>query len=252
MTARIAGILAGSTPAEIVHTVSSAAQNINAWTLFGSPTAAGAYHLIIDGAFVIGSDGVTSNSALNTGNTGGGAFQWNNAATLKITLRNGAKVLGKGGNGNSGAGGDAVRVGMPNVSFDLGSIGLIGGGGGGGTQGTQGSFSGLGSEGGGGGGGGGGQGSLGGTAGSGGAPTGGGAVAGTNGTAGSATAPGTGGTGGHGVSGGGSGADGGPGGSLGAAAPYSGGAPGKAVALNGFTVTWIAGNNSSQVQGAVS
>jgi len=99
---------------------------------------------------------------------------------------------------------------------------------------------------------------------------------GTNGTAGTSAGPGSGGapalaTGSNSlVCYGGAGGDGGAFGAAGSAgaaatstsaAPYnandvftpgSGGAAGKAIALGGGSVTWIAGNNSTQVKGAVS
>lgn len=250
MTARFAGVI-GLSSAEIVHTVSSNAQNLSAYSLFGSPSAAGTYRLIIATGVTVGSDGTTSAQALHTGNTGGGAFQWHNAAALIIENR--GKILGIGGAGNSFNGGNALAVGMPNVSINNGA-GLIGGGGGGGAQGAS-DTSAAPFAGGGGGGGGGGQGSNGGAAGSGVAW----GTTGSDGTAGTPTAPGLGGAGGPAV---GPttlpGEDGGNGGTLGAAGSpnsgysASGGNPGKAVALNGFTVAWISGNDSSRVKGPVS
>ena len=41
-------------------------------------------------------------------------------------------------------------------------------------------------------------------------------------------------------------------GGVGTAGPSAGGAGGKAIALNGFAVTWQGGNNTTQVLGAVS
>lgn len=61
--------------------------------------------------------------------------------------------------------------------------------------------------------------------------------------------------GGIGPMAGGAGGDWGAAGSAaatGTVSPAAGGNPGKAVALNGFVVTWLAGNNSTQVKGAIS
>jgi hypothetical protein len=158
----------------------------------------------------------------------------------------------KGGNGNDGSA--AWSLGVP-VTIDLGTTGNIygGGGGGGGGGATSSAGGNLG-----GGGGGGGQGDVGG----------GGGSAGTgqsdNGDAGSSGSPsnwGGGGSGalagssvGDGSRGGGWGSSGndGNGGGSGGGSKGTGGAGGNAITTNGHAITWIAGNNTTQVKGSVS
>jgi hypothetical protein len=158
---------------------------------------------------------------------------------------------GKGGDaGDGGSSGNDGQPGQPgrdavslddDVTVDLSTTGQFFGGGGGGGGGSDR-----------GGGGGGGQGDEGGAKG-----LKGNALA-QDGTAGSPSANGVGGDG-H-PSGGGKGGKGGGWGSAGAkggngSGGGSGGNPGaagKAINLNGHTVTWIAGNNTTQVKGSVS
>lgn len=170
-----------------------------------------------------------------------------------ITLTNNGSITGRGGNGGNGtistggggtAGGPAVSLG---VNVVIANNGIIGGGGGGG--GAGGSW--IGNSGisyGGGGGGGGMVNSPGGARGSGNPPQ---LYSGSPGTAGSLATFGTGGAGSSGVGGnGGNGGFLGASGSAGVASGQfsggtrfnggAGGAAGKAVNLNGFTVTWTA------------
>jgi hypothetical protein len=203
-----------------------------------------------------------------------------------ITLVNNGFIMGRGGNGNSGVGGPALSLGRPTTVNNTNGSAYIGGGGGGGARNTvptaggggggAGGAPGGGASGGGGGAGGaigasgsagGGPGAPGGTGGGGGGNqgrfgTGGGgggrvfpgvgasgqgngSAGGSNNSPGNTTTNATGGGGG----GGGWGASGGsnfaPNGSS------TGGAGGRAVLLNGNTVTWVSGN-TTRVWGAVS
>lgn len=190
-----------------------------------------------------------------------------------IIIVNYGAIRGRGGNGGDGGNGsgsyngtsasngkDAIEL-DDDASIDNTTTGNIFGGGGGGGGGGGASY-----EGGhGGGGGGGGQGDPGGSKGSGGSP------GGNNGTDGSASSKGSGGSGDSGTStkggkggGGGSWGSNGSGGNDASVIPPAevqggtlgnGGArglAGRAVRKNGKTLTWIAGNNATQVKGAVS
>ena len=179
------------------------------------------------------------------------------SSVLIITDGTGA-IRGKGGTGGNGAssptgpGGDgavgqaAMNIQYP-VTIKLGASGLIFGGGGGGGGGGGNSVS---TNAGGGGGGAGKNGGGGGT----------GSGTGTNGDPGTATAGGAGGTGSsNGGAGGAPGAAGTNGDAGIGGAGGSGGAAGKAINLNGNTVTWLDDANlvttqpgTSQVKGAVS
>lgn len=176
-------------------------------------------------------------------------------ASLKLV--NYGNVYGKGGTGNAGAGGTALNL-SRNITINNTTTGHIYGGGGGGGRGGFGWCNGPDKA--GGGGGGGGQGRSGGAGGDGEVY----AAPGAAGAAGSSSAPGAygaggiysetcaGGRGGTGGTWGGSGEDGSTGyGYFGGQTGQPGGAAGKAIEKNGATITWVAGNNSTQVKGVV-
>lgn len=225
----------------------------------------------------------TSSSAAAMG-TGNG---WPSGSKLKII--NNGKIRGCGGNGASysgfyaGVGGDALDIRL-NVNIDNTSGEIFGGGGGGGLGGSApwisarkngfytippppppydpGDPHSLGP-------GGGGQGDSGGYGGAG--DTG---IGGSNGSDGSASAPGTGATGVNSGYAGGRGGYWGEAGQTGAGEPgtggwtydgfghwahhesgsygVAGGNPGRAINKHSKSVTWLGGNNGSQVKGAVS
>jgi hypothetical protein len=175
-----------------------------------------------------------------------------------LLFNNYGNLYGTGGAGNGGTGGPALQINR-NITINNTTTGRIFGGGGGGGQGGWGQSAGL--TRGGGGGGGGGQGRSGGALGAGQAAD----VPGADGTAGSASAAGTygaggyvspsasGGRGGVGAGWGATGEDGSSGyGNGGFQTGSAGGSPGKAVYKSGScTITWTAGNNSTQVKGVV-
>jgi hypothetical protein len=214
----------------------------------GSPTTQVNVSLTINPGVIVGS--VTGGTyAMRTG-TG-----WVAGSTISI-INNGT-IQGIGGNGGNGQDGDVGLPGQPGgnalhlnwpVTITNGSGFIFGGGGGGGAGGGDGDLKGTAS----GGGGGGGRSALTNS-------VGGSAVSATPGAAGTASAAGVGGPGVAGYSGaGGNGGDVGSAGAAGAASTFgnnraggAGGAPGKAIALNGNTVTWISGNDSTHVKGAV-
>lgn len=231
-------------------TITGAQSNVNVRTSLSSPSIAGDVLVTITSTGVVNS---TSGSPALRWGTG-----WPAGCTFKTVIagavRGSSGVGGQGGTGTNGldgtAGNNAMDLDGNAVAVDLGTTGqLLGGGGGGGGGGA-------GSGGTGGGGGGGGQGDLG--TGSGGA-AGGGTHPGSAGNAGGPSGPGLGGAGGTGgITNGGDGGQGGgwgdPG-TAGATVAGAGGNPGsggKAINLNGGSVTWIAGNNATQVRGAVS
>lgn len=213
--------------------------------LYGTVTTAADIVCTISAGVKIGSSS-TGTAAFRTGGFPSGS---------SVKVINYGRCAGKGGdggdgsdgtpdNGGSGAdGGDAVSL-DENAEWDNTSDGQVfgGGGGGGGGAGIPPSTPG--------GGGGGGRGDGGGAGGSGpGVAQGGGD--------GDETAPGSG--GGNGGAGGGKGGKGGGWGQNGSSGAASGpgnggprGSAGKAVALNGHTINWLAGNNATQVKGAVS
>lgn len=292
MLASKIGVFAGA-KLSLVAAVSS--NNVNLFTLFGSPS--GVHHVtyVINSGVTIGSTD-PANPAINTGSG------WATGSTVKII--NNGKIYGAGGAGGAGgvasvdaggtsvvgangsagnAGGNAVETSVKLVVDNTNGEIFGGGGGGGGASGTTvGQDDGMGSANFacvGGGGGGGGQGSNTSSGGTGGTaddsyvdnpneedP-------GDNGIAGSSSAAGSGGVGGNtnyiwlgtqnldGNDGGSGGAWGTSGSSASGShvgAEYtegtngSGGAAGKAVELNGNSITWLGGNNGTQVKGAVS
>lgn len=180
-------------------------------------------------------------------------------ASLKLV--NYGNIYGAGGAGNGGAGGRALQI-SRNITINNTTTGKIFGGGGGGGQGGYGwdNFAPIPHQG-GGGGGGGGQGHVGGA---GGAAIGGDAP-GVNGSSGSASAPGAygaggyysslsyGGRGGQGGGWGQAGEEGGDGGtSIDSSTGQVGGQPGKAIYKSAScTITWLGGNNATQVKGVV-
>ena len=224
-------------------TISSTTQNYNIFANRGGTYSAGNSDVTLTVQAIVGSTGA---SALDTGN------QWTSGDTVKII--NNSQIVGRGGAGGAGggqnaqgsggaAGQNAVNLGFATTIQNNGGNIRGGGGGGGGGRGTQVTqpvkggqlvqqFAG--------GGGGGGAGQQGGAAGSGTAA----------GQAGSISGAGSGGSGqspaGNGGAGGGFGAAGSSGGNSGA----GGGAAGKAINLNGNSVTYEDG--SGNVQGAVS
>lgn len=212
----------GKGNAIVLSVVISASQNnVNLFTLAGSPTSSGTYTFTINSGVIIGSTS-TATAALVSGTFPTGSV---------VNLINNGAVYGKEGAGgtaasfintNATAGGPAMSI-SNNITITNGSGSIFGGGGGGGYG--MADSSGRGSY------GGAGQGS-----GNSGGPTAGehyqngddglyydGGTGGAWGTAGS-----------DGVSGG------------------VGGAAGKAIALNSKTVTWISGNDSTHVKGSVS
>lgn len=255
--------------------ISANTANYSVFVAAGSPTSAVDVQLTINAGVYVYSTS-TANAAIELGALPAGST---------VTIINNGYIMGMGGAGgfntNGGVGGPAINLSAA-VSIDN-SAGYIAGGGGGGGGGTASTSGGGGGAGGGNGGdsgapatggAGGGPGALGGlsTMGGTGAGSGGvGGVFGTTGGGGGRVIPGSGGTsptnppGTPGGSGGAAGSNGGTvgncgggGGGWGAAGGWgnggatTSGAGGKAVALNGFAVTWLAGNNSTQVLGAVS
>jgi hypothetical protein len=178
------------------------------------------------------------------------------AAGSSVKLINHGKVYGAGGNGDGGAGGTAITLNSTPVLIDNTDGFIFGGGGGGGAGGSHTGTNAC--QGGGGGGG------FGYPPGAGGAAVGGGNL-GTSGAAGDRTTPavgGLGGNGGHDSFFGNSGGDGGRGGgsattgNTGGSATTGeggsgGGPPGKAIATNGVTITWLGGFDGTHVQGVV-
>lgn len=216
--------------------ISANTNNYNIFTAAGSP--AGPVDVVVTlsaGARVGGS---SSNGWAMTTGTG-----WAAGSTIYLNTGNGT-IQGIGGNGGSGsastaggAGGGALGLNWP-ITIENGS-GFIYGGGGGGGVGSGGTYDANRS--------GGGGGRSANTNSAGGDAYGSGAV----GTAGTASAAGRGGNAG--------GAVGGNGGNVGVAGAAgtggfatAGGAAGKAIKTNGYAITWISGNNSTHVKGAVS
>lgn len=229
----------------VTATLSSNAVNQSMFTLAGAPTSAVDFTLTINSGVFISSS-TTATAALNTGTFPAGSI---------VKLINNGTIIGKGGNGGNGvssSSGTAGSIGGPAISLDTNvtitnASGFIYGGGGGGGGGGYGTINMIGNYNGAGGGGGQGGGAAG---------TNGGTVT-TNPTAGTLTTIGSGGvsTGspsGNGGDGGGPGAAGGAGvaGTIGSGG--AGGAAGNAIALNGFTATFISGNDSTHVKGTIS
>lgn len=240
----------GVTPPQTTFTISSDTQNVNLYVLAGSPSTAGTYTITINSGVTVSS----ANSATPSVSTG----VWPTGST--VTLVNNGNIYGKGGDGGNGgtyggaapvaggAGGTALSLGYSiTINNTNGKIYGGGGGGGGAAAINSGYYPGVTS---GGGGGGGGQGETGGTAGTGGS----GSFPGGSGGAGSTSEPGIAGTnseyGGNTVyyaGAGGAWATAGGNGWNGAA----GGAGGRAIQLNGKTVTWLGGNDATHLKGAV-
>jgi len=273
---RVAGLISA---AEVdflrseILTISSNTSNYNLFAALGNPTGPVTVDVTINSGVIVSSTS-TSNPAFDTGAMPAGS---------RVIIINNGQIIGKGGNGGNGgsstptagaaggSAGDAINfqtdVIVDNTNGDIFGGGG-GGGGGGGAKGSNFALSVCLSSHCGGGGGGGGAGNSSSSGGVGGNT----GVSGDNGGGGS-TSAGTGGIGGDGtfVS-----VDGGPGGNGGGygvagvagssgtatgtncsepnatSSGGSNGAAGKAVDLNGNSITWLGGNNSSQVKGAVS
>lgn len=239
-------------------TISSNQSNYNLFTAAGSPAYKCNVVLTINTGIVV--QGTGSNPAIAT--TGFAA-----GSTIKI-INNGT-IAGKGGDGGGGAfnispvddvfggsaganGGDAIDITLSTTIDNTNGYIFGGGGGGGGSGGT---LDGSGHIKFGGGGGGGGQGYNNAAGGTGGAGTALGGT-GTDGGAGSSSGPGTGGNlggpvhpkaGGDGGAWGSGGADGDPVQTSGGTA----GAGGYAVRTHSNSITWLGGNNGTQVKGSV-
>lgn len=249
----------------IVLKITSNTSNYNIFTSAGSPNRAVNVLVIVNPGVVVNST-VSSTPAMQTGSG------WRAGSTLLII--NKGTLLPAGGVGGAGAytddgradagiagasGGNALSLTL-NIRLDNTSGYIFGSGGGGGGGGATANITGIS-----GGGGGGGAGSAGGAGGAGGASDHSNPYPGVAGTAGS-TIGGVGGTENVGLTPTAGYYDGGDGGGYATAGEtgesgypsgiYSsggaGGAAGKAIALNGKTVTWLGGNNPTQVKGAVS
>lgn len=239
----------------VVLSISADVANYDLFTAAGSPgTAVDVVLTINSGATVYSAS--PASPALNVGTFPAGS---------KVTIVVAGYIMGASGGGGTGAatvgvgaagaaGGDAIATGTD--LFVDNSLGYILGGGGGGGGGCGAGSSGIGAA--SGGGGGGGQGRTGGGGGAGGTA---GGADGSAGAAGSQSAPGDGGAGGSNPFYGNFGSQGGRGGYWGAdgdggaympgIGESAGGAAGRAVRLNGKAITWVAGNNPTQVRGAV-
>jgi hypothetical protein len=237
---QVAALMAQSASEVVFTQTTNITTGGNIHTLMGSPAAAGVYRFIINSGVSISSNS-TGTPGLQTGTFPAGS-------TL-IIVNNGT-IYGMGGAGgsqnggsptNAGAGGHAMSLAL-NVTIDNTSGNIFGGGGGGGVGGNA--NTGCGNEYGGGGGGG----ATGLTNSSGGA----GYFSG-GGSQGTSSGGGAGGS--HpvyGWPGGAGGAHGAAGSSGSGPSARSGGAAGKAINLNGFSVTWLGGNNGTQLKGATS
>ncbi len=236
----------------LTYTQSAEEANVNIRSKVGSPSYA---------ALVI----ITINSGINIYGSGSRALYsgtgWTTGSKIKII--NNGKVYGFGGEGGAGGshggisgnvggiGGDAIETTIP-LEVDNTNGEIFGGGGGGGGGSGDGA---VGLSGAGGGGGGGGAGRDSGSGGSGGSGSGG--VAGNSGTSGTTSFGGFAGAGGDNTFYGTRGKNGGQGGEWGQDGIFSedvvlGGTAGRAVRLNGQTITWLGGNNPAQVKGLVS
>ncbi len=223
-------------------TLTSDSFNYNIFTAAGSPTAAANVTLTINSGVKVGSAN-TGIAALITGTFPGGST---------VTIVNNGTIIGAGGAGGSSAagtggagsgGGPALSLGT-NVTIT--NNGLIEGGGGGGGAGgyTLQMYGGAG---------GGGCGYVGGSGGSGanGSPTGGSGTSSGGGAGAIGSLSPRLGYGSSGASGGSCGSPGGTGTSGPIYGGGAGGAAGAAIVTNGNTITWTAGNNGTQVLGAV-
>lgn len=233
---------------QIVVNITADADDVNLFTLAGSPAGVVDVLCTISAGVTIGATS-TSTPAFRTGGFASGS-------TIRVV--NYGRIAGHGGDGGNGgnnsgpvepqtgdAGGDAVRL-DDNVEWDNTTTGeTFGGGGGGGGGGWDLAVFPNGP----GGGGGGGQGS--GTSSGGGGP--GNADAGADGDLSGRGAGGAGSSAGAKGGGGGTwGNSGSKGGSTSRSTGKNGGSAGRAVRLNGNTITWLAGNNATQVKGSVS
>ena len=218
-------------PKPIVVQVTTDTANFNAFTAAGSPAGKVRVAVVIASGVYVYATGL-----------GTPAFTWGTgwAAGSQLTLVNGGFIVGKGTSGTNGTANGATpsSPNTPGSGMILGNLavtidntaGLIGGGGRGGIGGIGATVFTSQT------GGGGGRdytGTSGGTA----APN------GTNGSGGNKTGPG-----GHGQ--GGSSGFGQVGGSGSSGTDWGGGSS-FAISLNGQSITWLGGNNSSQVKGQV-
>lgn len=247
------GVTIGSCVIDVVITPGA---NRNLCTLAGNPTTAGQYRFTLASGGVVYS-GSTGSPALTTGTC------WPSGST--VTIVNNGTIYGMGGNGGNGgnggsgadyptvgtAGGNSIALSYP-VTINN-TNGYIYGGGGGGGGGAR--YVAKGVTRGGGGGGGGASGTTNSAGGTGGTST--CCGSGLNGAAGT--------TAGGGVGGTSLGGDGGLGGAFGAAGASgangsgsitesgaAGGVAGKAIDTNGNAITWLGGNTTTRVKGAVS
>lgn len=234
-------------------TIATDQTNANLCTLAGNPTVPGNYVFVINSGVRISSNS-TSVAGLTTGTC------WPTGSTVTI-VNNGYihGMGGKGGNGgsslgaNGGAGqrgGDAISLGYP-VTIDNTNGYILGGGGGGGGGSTHHMYRAVYEAGDGGGGGASGltnsKGGAGGTSSS--------AIGSKQGAYGAQGTISGGGAGGNRLVNGGDGGDFGMKGKAGSsgnqASGGGGGAAGRAILLNGFTVTWLGGNDTIRVKGLV-
>lgn len=221
-------LLAGGKP-KINLSISANTNNYNIFTEAGSPaTPVDVVVTISAGARVGGS---SSNGWAMTTGTG-----WAAGSTIYLNTGDGTiqAMGGKGGNSATAGspGFDALILNWP-ITIENGS-GFIYGGGGGGGSGSVDAYSLYG---------GGGGGRSANTNSAGGTAT-------VNGQPGTASAGGVGGTAGASV--GGTGGNVGVAGAAGSGGSFAGGAAGKAIKTNGYAITWISGNDSTHVKGAVS
>lgn len=244
-------VLRACGPRPITITIVADTANVNVRSLAGNPASRVDVTLIIESGVDIYAT-ATTNAGWRTG-TG-----WAVGSTLRVVNRgngygkggdggDGASMVANGGNGRDG--GPAIEIEDSNVAVSIDNTdGFIGGGGGGGAGGGSNSGGGYG------GGGGGGRSRS---------PTSGGAKGGGSaggGTGGNESGKGSGGGGDPGTvlagkKGGGGGDWGASGGGADDGFFHASGSKGKggpAVDLNGNSVTWLGGFNSSQVKGAVS
>jgi hypothetical protein len=247
--------LTGAFTYQTALVIAANTSNYNLAQTLGNPTQALTVTVTINSGVTVSAT-YSGQAAFSTGSLPAGSI---------VKIINNGSILGAGGtggaggdsrqNGNSGGnGGTAINLGV-SVSIDNTNGSILGGGGGGG--------------------GGGGMGNVGGPGGSGGAPVGGGPRGGYGGGGSSGSGSG-GGARGEGFDlnsaygqGSGWGGPGGPGGSYGASGAAGGvgytydgsyyvvssggggGASGNAVKLNSATITWLGGNNATQVKGPV-
>ena len=239
--------------------ITSDTSNANIFTLAGSPN----YKCNVICTIGSGVKVISASAILPSLTTGSG---WIPGSTLKIV--NNGNIYGAGGGGGNGGsvsyptanagapgndGGDAIDA-QIDITVDNTNGNIYGGGGGGGGGGSN--HAGGGNDCYPGSGGGGGRGNNGGGAGPKGTAS--GCVfnyAAYDGSVGSETSAGAGGaavgTAGAGGNGGDWGQAGAPGETTSRASGGAGGAGGYAIRLNGNSVTWLGGNNSSQVKGGV-